>query len=304
MDPVPNPRLRYHAPMDLDELRALLAVADTGSMLSASERLGLPRTTLRRRIESLEARVGSPLFFRGAQGVMLSPAGLAIAVGGRRILDQANVLLTSARQLGGDAAGILQVVLPIGLAPHAMLPIFRACRERHPRLRFEIQFHEDPLAALGADVVFHFGDRVTSGMWVTRTILQLPEVLVATDEYLARAGTPATVEEVVAHEVYSWKRPGADPARLPTLDGGHVAIEPVLASSDVHTLRQLALAGAGMAFVPDAGLPDPGVEAATLVPVLSHRIGRTCPLNVVVPEPLARSPQVRALQQSILGFLG
>lgn len=289
--------------MDLEELRAFLAVADTGSMVAAAERLGLPRTTLRRRVEALEARVGSPLFFRGVQGALLSPAGVAVASGGRRVLDEATHLLSSARQVGDDATGTMRVVLPIGLPPHAMVPIYRTCRERHPRLRFDVVFREAPLAEEGADLLVHFGERVTQGPWVTRTLLPVSEELLASADYLARHGRPETLEDLAGHELLAWKRPGVDPTLLPTLDGGHVPVAPSIVSSDVHGLRQLALAGAGIAFVPDGRLPDPNAPPGALVRVLPDLVGRSCPIHVVVPEPLARAPQVRALQQSILDFL-
>lgn len=44
--------------MDLEELRAFLDVVQTGSFLAAADSLGVSRTTLRRRVEALEARAG------------------------------------------------------------------------------------------------------------------------------------------------------------------------------------------------------------------------------------------------------
>lgn len=288
--------------MDLEELRAFLAVADTGSMLAAADRLGLPRTTLRRRVEALEARIGSPLFFRGTAGAVLSPVGVTVAAGGRRVLQEASALLSSVRGQGDTAEGVVHIVLPVGLPPQLIVPAFAAVRRDHPRLTFDVRFREDPLSELGADLVVHFGDRVQSGPWVTRTLLSVPEQLLATPAYLEARGTPSTLEELAGHEIFTWHRPGAEATALPLLAGGTVPIEPVLVTSEIHAVRQVVLAGLGMAFLPDAGLPDPG-DPAPLVPVLPALVGRTCPVNVVVPEALARSPQVRAVQQSILAIL-
>lgn len=288
--------------MDLDELRALLAVADTGSLVSAAERLGLPRTTLRRRIEALEARVGAPLVYTGSGGAALSATGETVAGAARRVLHEASALLAAGRGQGDAAEGVLHVVLPVGLPPHALAPIYARCREAWPRLHFDVQVVEDPLAHLGADLVFHFGPRVQSGPWVTRTLLTLPERLLAAPGYLQARGAPTRFEDLTGHDFLVWRRPGAESDRLPLLVGGDRPLAPTLVAPDVHTLRQLALAGAGIALLPDGPIPDPG-DAPALVPVLSDLVGRDCPFNVVVPEALARSAQVRALQREILGFL-
>jgi DNA-binding transcriptional LysR family regulator len=73
--------------VDLEELRALLAVAETGSVLAASDRLKIPRATVRRRLDTLEARVGAPLVHRGPSGALLTEAGRSVATHARAILD-------------------------------------------------------------------------------------------------------------------------------------------------------------------------------------------------------------------------
>lgn len=286
--------------MDLDELRALIAVADTGSLASAAERLGIPRTTLRRRIEALEARVGADLVFTGSGGASLSSTGETVLGSARRVLHEASALLAGARGQGAEAEGVVQVVVPVGLPPHALVPIFRRCRDAWPRLRFDVRVVEDPLAHLGADLVFHFGDRVRAGPWVTRTLLPLPERLLAAPSLLAARGTPVGLADLQDHDVLVWRRPDADAGALPLLAGGTHPITPTVVSADVHALRQLAAAGGGLAFVPDGPFPDPGDP---LVPVLPDLVGRACPFQVLVPEALARSPQVRAVQKEILGYL-
>ncbi len=61
--------------MNLDELRAFVAVAETGSIVAAARSLNFARATLRRRLDELEARAGLPLLYRTAQGVTLTEAG-------------------------------------------------------------------------------------------------------------------------------------------------------------------------------------------------------------------------------------
>jgi DNA-binding transcriptional LysR family regulator len=85
----------------------------------------------------------------------------------------------------------------------------------------------------------------------------------------------------------------------PTVAGGSIEVEPAVVTADVHMLRHLVLAGRGIAFLPDAMLPDPGVADGTIVPVLPEVIGRDSALWVSVPAALAELPKLRALLRHI-----
>lgn len=287
--------------MDLDDLRAFLAVAETGSVLAAAEQLKVARTTLRRRIDALETRTGAILLYRGTQGSGLTEAGAFLAQRGRRILQEAGGMLTELRSLGASPAGVLRVVLPVGLPPHLVATIYAATRAANPGLTYDARHVEDPLALLGEDVdlALHFGDRIQSGPWITRRLLPMREQLVASPEYLARCGRPSTPAELADHTVFVWRRPGADPRVVPVVSGD-VRIEPAAVSSDIHILRQLALAGAGIALVPDGGFPDP---EGVVEPILVDQVGRDCPLRYVAPEAMADAPRIRAVLDGLEPFL-
>lgn len=287
--------------VDLDELRAFLALADTGSFLAAADALSLSRTTLRRRIDALEARVGVPLLLRSATGAVLTDAGRTLAARGRPLVQEATALLTSVREVGAVASGVLRVVMPAGLPPHALVPLFGAMRATYPLMHVETRVTDDPLggALEDFDLAAHIGPRIPDGPWVTRVLTRLRVHLIASAEYLARCGTPETVDDLHRHELLGWRRPGADSRAWPLVMGGEVRVQPALISPDVHFLRQLAIAGHGIAFLPDGMLPDPGIDPELLVPVLPDVVRETVSLRVVVPEVLAKSPRVRAILESI-----
>ena len=105
--------------MDLEELRAFLAVAETGSFLTAAKSLRLSRATLRRRIDQLEARAGVLLVDRTRMGAALTEAGSVLAARGRLMVQEASALLESVREAGAEPSGTLRVQLPVGLPPVA-----------------------------------------------------------------------------------------------------------------------------------------------------------------------------------------
>src|SRR5690606_33518749 len=116
---------------------------ETGSFLAAATTLGVPRATLRRRVDALEARAGVLLLERSARGVMVTEAGSMLAARGRSVLQEASALVASVRELGREPVGVLRVLLPVGLPPHALTPIFAALRGAYPRLSLQIR-HGDP----------------------------------------------------------------------------------------------------------------------------------------------------------------
>lgn len=287
--------------MDLDELRVLLAVAETGSVLAASERLRLTRTTLRRRLESLEARVGAPLVFRGPAGASLTDAGEVVVRHARTILTESAALLASAREAGESGAGTLRVVLPIGMPPLALTALYSAVHGMLPGMAFEARLVEDPLHALvdDVDLAFVFGAPPESGAWITRVVRPAREVLVTSPALYEHLGRPSTLADLSRCELLVWHRPGHDPHALPLADGGSLAVRPTLITGDVHLLHALAANGAGVAFVPDGQVPG----APEVVQVMPDLVGRDCPLRMLVPEAMARSPKVRRLLDAISVFL-
>ena len=86
--------------MDLDELRCFLALLDHGSLAGAALALGEPRTTLRRRLLSLQERVGTPLWTPTADGARPTPAGETLARGGRPLLARYDAMMQHAKALG------------------------------------------------------------------------------------------------------------------------------------------------------------------------------------------------------------
>ncbi|HNF99324.1 MAG TPA: hypothetical protein PK493_18645, partial [Pseudomonadota bacterium] len=72
----------------------------------------------------------------------------------------------------------------------------------------------------------------------------------------------------------------------------------------IHLIRQFAIAGMGIALVPDAMLPDPGVPDGTLGPVLPDLIGKDVGMRVMIPAVLWEIPRIRAVIDVLRPFLG
>lgn len=291
--------------MDLEELRAFLSVVETGSFLAAERSLNVPRATLRRRVDSLEARAGVPLLNRTRLGVGPTDAGAVLAARGRLMVLEATALVSSIRELGREPSGTLRVLLPVGLPPEVLVTLFSALRQAHPRLSVQVRFSDDPVGGLldGIDLAMHFGDRSPPGPWTSYEVLRVREWLIASADYLARRGTPTTLDELAAHDLLSWEAPGEDPRSWPLLTGAWIAVAPTLIATSIHFLRQCVIAGHGIALLPDAQLPDPGVAPGFMVPLMEDLVGRERAVRLVVPTALADLPKIKAVIQHVRAFI-
>ena len=174
------------------------------------------------------------------------------------------------------------------------------------RLAFRLPFSDDPTSGMVEDVdlAVHFGDSSPKGPWVARELLRLRVWPIASAEYLARRGRPRTIAELASHDLMSWEAPGDDGKLWPLRGGGTFAVNPFLVTRHIHMIRQHAIAGLGIALVPDAMLPDPGLAEGALVAVLPELVGSEVGLRVLVPAALSEIPRIRAMLELIRPFLG
>ncbi|PZX52157.1 DNA-binding transcriptional LysR family regulator [Cereibacter changlensis] len=138
-------------PLDSDLMRAFLAVADTGSVTRAADRIGRTQSAVSMQIRRLEDSLGQSLFLRQPRGVELTPRGEQLVPYARRVvglLDEAATALRVKPLVGPVRIGIpdeySETVLPRALAAFA---------ERHPGVEVTVRCdHSEPqLAALRAD---------------------------------------------------------------------------------------------------------------------------------------------------------
>lgn len=138
-------------PLDSDLMRAFLAVADTGSVTAAADRVGRTQSAVSMQIRRLEVSLGQPLFHRLPRGVALTPRGEQLMPYARRVtslLDEAAVALREMPLIGPVRIGIpdeySETVLPQALAAFA---------ERHPAVEVWVRSDHSPAQAeaLGAD---------------------------------------------------------------------------------------------------------------------------------------------------------
>lgn len=122
--------------MELDRMRAFVAVADLLSFTRAAEQLHLSQSPLSRRIRSLEDELGTRLFDRTTRDVQLTPAGRVLYEQATALLDS---YLSAVEATRGAAEGTGSLSIGFGEAWHTVVPaVVRAFTERHPAVTLRI----------------------------------------------------------------------------------------------------------------------------------------------------------------------
>ena len=238
--------------MDLNALADFALVATHGGFGRASRAGRRSKATLSRRVADLEEQLGVRLIERGAKGLELTQAGQALLGRAEGPLHEVAEALIAAREGTGQVRGRLRVAAPILFSQLAMGRLAAAFRVRYPEVTMEV-VAEDRVVHL-VDEQFDVAIRPNprpDGALVGRCF--------ARDRMVAVAAPSIAVPKRVAG-------PGAAPVKVPAivnshregdtwvLDDGRLTIEPVpvLRLSSMLMLRDAALAGAGVALVPQS----------------------------------------------------
>ncbi|CAG9176726.1 LysR family transcriptional regulator [Cupriavidus respiraculi] len=121
---------------DLDQLRTLVVVADSGSLSAAAPRLYLSQSSVSEQLRKLEERAGVPLLTRGKKGAVPTAAGLRLLEYARRILDLSAVALQDLR--GHALEGELRLAITDYYRPGEIAGMLRRLREHYPYLRLHV----------------------------------------------------------------------------------------------------------------------------------------------------------------------
>lgn len=124
--------------LDWDDLRLALAIADTGGLSPAARRLGVNHSTVYRRLNAFEDRLGVRLFERHTAGYTPTAAGAELAERARRIADEVAALDRNLAGADLRLSGTVAVTTTDTVATHLLVPALRAMRETHPDIEIEV----------------------------------------------------------------------------------------------------------------------------------------------------------------------
>lgn len=191
---------------DLKPLAVFAEVVDAGSMSAAARRLGMSPSAVSQTIRALETQGGVTLLHRSTRKLALTEAGERYYPHCQRMLEAARAAAQSLQTARDAPTGELRVSAPVGFAAH-IAPALAPLLAEAPQLRLRLLVDDAMIDLIDAriDVAIRIG-RLADSSWVARRLCDFATILCASPEYLARAGAPATPQQLPAHQWLAFGR--------------------------------------------------------------------------------------------------
>lgn len=263
---------------DLKQLRAFVAVAESGSFTAAAQHLGMTTPAVSKAVSRLEEALDTRLFRRTTRRIALTEEGrlyLTRVTSALAELDRAEDLLKESRQ---EPSGVIRVLTNAAVGKHYLLPIVAPFLGRYPKIDLELRFDDGQydLVKEGFDFSLQLAPaREISQVCRHLMDLDLELVLVASPRYLASHGVPRTPADLARHRCINVLRHSGH-------DGiwefsGEACSEPEV----VHPQGRLLVAGQYDAVL-DAALQGLGVTVVFANSALPYL--RAGELRILLPE--------------------
>ena len=237
----------------LDELQAFVRVVDSGSISAAAEQLTQTASGVSRALSRLEDKLDVTLLRRTTRRLELTEEGQAFLAQARKILDAVESAEEQMKVRRQKPAGRLRVNAAAPFMLHAVVPLVAGFRAQYPDIQLELHSSDQIIDLLEqrTDVAIRIGPLRDSTLHA-RPLGSNRLRILASPAYLKAHGTPKTVADLAQHSLLGFTQPESLnqwPLRHPL--GDSLSISPSLSASSGETLRQLALAGAGIVCLAD-----------------------------------------------------
>jgi DNA-binding transcriptional LysR family regulator len=282
----------------LNAMRAFVRVVEVGTFTRAAQLLDLPKPTVTKLIQQLEAHVRAQLLNRTTRRVTVTMDGAAYYERALRVLSEIDELDQSMASSQTRPIGRLRIDVSVPLATDIILPALPAFHVRYPDIQIDMGLSDRPADLIGEnlDLALRAGE-IQDQSLIARRIGEMLLVTCATPGYLAQYGTPQHPRDLESgHLAIGYRRAGTSRILPLTFASAKETIEVhgTYAVSLNESAGYLAagLAGLGLMQVP-AFMAQAHIAAGRLVPILTGWCTAPKPLHIIYPPNRHLSNKVR-----------
>ena len=276
-------------------------VVEAGSFTAVAAALGTPKSSVSRAVLRLEEALGVRLLQRTTRKLTLTPAGERYLADVRGPIARVAEASDEGSELGREPGGLVRVSTA-RMEDRALADLFAAFARAYPKIRVELVVtgRRVNLIEENIDLALRAGPLDDSTL-VARKVAVAEVGLYAAPSYLERRGHPRRFAALATHDCVLHKTgTGLHPWRLAGPRGvERVDVTGPIIADDLGAVRQLTLAGVGIALMPDVAVRA-DVEQGALVRVLPAYALRGAPVNLV-SVPLRHVPvRVKLLRDFLI----
>jgi LysR family transcriptional regulator, regulator for bpeEF and oprC len=293
--------------LPVNEIQIFAAIVRLGSFIAAARALKVPKTTVSRKVEELENRLGVRLLQRTTRKMSLTEAGQAYFEHCERIITEIEEAEAAVGQLAASPRGVLRITAPYTLGAKYLAQFLPEFLRRYPDINVALDLRNERVDLVGqnVDLALRVG-ALDDSSYSSRALGTLHSVLVTGVRYAKEAGLPETLEDLAQHRVLAlsqrdihggraqWSFVDAAPKKRRA--GGVRTISlprMVLQANDPEPLLHAAIGGEGIAYLPELYV-SAAMRSGLALHVLPEWRSEDTPLHAVYPSRRGLSPKVRA----------
>lgn len=279
---------------DLNEMAIFVRVVDSGSFTGAAKYLGLPKSTISRKITQLEERLGVRLIQRTTRSLNLTDTGSTYYNQCSRILSEIEEANLAVTEMQTTPTGTLRLTAPVLFGSTVLASLVAEFIELHPMLNVELLLSDQQLDIIqdGIDIAFRVGQLEDSSL-IGRYLGDVRGILCASPSYLEKNSTPATPDDLANHQLLNtfqwpqWTVLGPNNKEI------NIPVKARITVNDFASLFTLTVAGSGVAALP-LMIAAPAIRAGALVPVLEDYPFESAAIHALYPSNRHLSAKVRS----------
>jgi LysR family transcriptional regulator for bpeEF and oprC len=269
-------------------LRVFIRIAEAGSFVKAADSLNLPKPTVTKLIQALEAQLGARLLHRSTRRVSVTPEGAAYYERATRLIGDLEEMDAEAGNARARPKGRLRLDIGSSLANLILIPALPTFRARYPDIQLELGVSDraTDLITEGVDCVIRGGALPDSSL-VARRLAELDYISCASPDYLRQHGRPLHPEELAqGHQLLHYFSSLTGRPYPLYFHRGDEALEirgpaaVAVNESTAHLNALLAGLGIGQTFT---FMAQPYLERGALVPLLTEWKRKRHPLYLLYP---------------------
>jgi DNA-binding transcriptional LysR family regulator len=285
--------------MDLNEILVFARVVQAGSFTKAATVLGMPKSTVSRKVSDLEDRLDTRLLQRTTRKLSLTDAGRTYFDYCSRIVAEVEDAERAVGSLHATPRGLLRVTTGVNTA--YMGPILVSFMKRYPEVRLELLCTGRPVDLVEErfDIAIRAGVLADSTL-IARKLGAITWHLVATPGYLKKRGRPRSPGELAAHDCLLFGA-GTTTMQLHLERDGETtstAIHAHMLVGDMDILATVVTAGLGIALLPAYRCTEE-LRARRLVRVLPEWSAPATPIHILYPSTRHLSPKVTSFVEHL-----